>query len=169
MKFKITKLSIKIKNYYLCKRYPFLEPRNVWTDKVADHHYEWTEYDQIPDGWRKAFGRKLIHELRKELKKTNYLYKFRFSQIKEKYGTLRLYCMGAPHTVHDILWKYEKLSAQYCMICGKPGRLYQMGWWTSCCPKHAGQEYGKERVQKYLQEELKEDLKNCLDEEEKNK
>ena len=148
---------IKIKNFYLCKRYPFLEPRNVWTGKVCNHKYEWTEYDCIPDGWRKAFGRQLIRELRKELVKTKFLHKFQFSQIKEKYGTLRLYCLGAPSTVHDILWKYERLSAHYCMTCGKPGKLYKMGWWTTCCLEHAAKEYGTEAVAEYEFNELEEE------------
>lgn len=45
-----------------------------------------TELDAMPDGWRKAFGIQMCKEIKQELKKYNYLYKYRITQIKEKFG-----------------------------------------------------------------------------------
>ena len=73
-----------IKNFFLCLKYPFLKVRNVWTGKFCG--YNGTYLDWIPHGWKKAFGKQLCKDLRKALIKDKNLYKFRFSDIKEKYG-----------------------------------------------------------------------------------
>ena len=56
--------------------------------------YGYTWYDDIPEGWRKAFGKQLSKELKKKKKKDNQLKTFRFSQIKEKHGSLCIYTQG---------------------------------------------------------------------------
>ena len=63
------------KNKALCKRYPFLIPRQVWTDKIIwlNKPYDWTLKDEFPYGWWKSFGLQLCEELRNELIKYNYL------------------------------------------------------------------------------------------------
>lgn len=84
-------------NKALLERYPFMEPRNVWTgESIEDYTYSWTLADDIPDGWRVAFGDQMLEELREELIKFNYLNDYRPLQIKEKYGTLRWYDSGIP-------------------------------------------------------------------------
>lgn len=117
-------------NQQLIKRYPFLLPRNRFSDEVPeDYFYEYTELDALNTGWRKAFGTALCEELRTALIEINYLYEFRFMQIKQKYGSLRLYCNSAPQKAFDVLDKYEKLSYHYCETCGKPARLTCDGYW----------------------------------------
>lgn len=46
----------------------------------------YTELDAMEPGWRKAFGIQMCKEIKKELKKYNFLYKYRITQIKEKFG-----------------------------------------------------------------------------------
>ena len=104
-------------NFFKCLRYPFYKARNLVTDKFLG--YNATLYDDIPDGWRKAFGKELSRELKKQLKKDKQLRSFRFTQIKEKWGRLRLYNMGCSKECHDLLNKYEELSWDYCIHCGK--------------------------------------------------
>ena len=82
-------------NRKLIERFPFLMPRNRWTDKVPeDFDYSYTELDSMPDGWRKAFGEQMCEEIREELVRANYLDQYRITQIKEKYGSLRWYDFG---------------------------------------------------------------------------
>ena len=124
-------------NKALCERYPFLIPRNVWTDSIVeDYNYEFTELDGMPDGWRKAFGIQFMEELREELIKVNNLNTFRIIQIKEKFGGLRFYINGAPPNskIYDIIDKYEDLSFEICEFCGAPGKTedYQ-GWLFTWC------------------------------------
>ena len=133
--YKVEKEVIE-RNKELVERYPFLLPRNVWTDKVIpDYDYEFTEYDNIATGWRIAFGELLLEDLRDALVKTDYLDKFRFTQIKEKYGSLRLYCNGAPEEVYDVLQKYEFISEYICIKCGSYHACIvdDYGWYLPLC------------------------------------
>jgi hypothetical protein len=68
---------------------------------------------------------------------------FKFSQIKEKYGTLRVYWDGAlaPDTdaaVEEAIALAESRSAVTCEVCGEEGRLYEGAWLTTRCAAHAG-------------------------------
>lgn len=130
------KKSIKIKNKKLIKEHPYLLPRNVWTGKVRkDYDYSYTEYDHIPKGWKIGFGKFLLEDLKVACLKTNFLDKLRFSQIKEKYGTLRMYNFGAPQEVHNVLEKYEFISEHVCIQCGSPYAciVNDYGWCLPLC------------------------------------
>jgi hypothetical protein len=96
-------------NKELIERYPFLIPRNVWSGKIVENYdYDNPDYillDDMPDGWRKAFGEQMCEEIREELIKAQerdpeggyddgdkvvpYLQGYYPIQIKEKYGQLR--------------------------------------------------------------------------------
>lgn len=142
---RIKKKQIKMNNKKLCKRYPFLIPRNRWTDKLmwdkTDKYfmpYSYTELDAMPDGWRRAFGVEMCEEIRKELVKYNYLDKYRIAQIKEKYGGLRWYDLGIPKDskIWEIIDKYTELSHHTCMICGRPAETSSDGYWLyTLCDK----------------------------------
>lgn len=67
---------------------------------------------------------------------------FRFSQVKEKYGTLRVYWGGrlspeATIQVEEAIALAEARSATCCEVCGEPGRLHGDGWLTTRCAAHA--------------------------------
>lgn len=125
---------VQLKNKELIERYPFLQPRNIWTDQIPEgFNYNYTRLDEIPDGWKVAFGLRLCEELRAALIEEDYLDKFRFSQIKEKYGRLCLYNFGASEKVHKILHKYEKLSKTTCILCGAPATKISRGWISPYC------------------------------------
>ena len=66
---------------------------------------------------------------------------FKFTQIKEKYATARLYWEGAlsleaDARVEEIIDLAEARSA--CEVCGAEGRLYNRdGWLATACLEHA--------------------------------
>jgi hypothetical protein len=67
---------------------------------------------------------------------------FKFSQIKEKCGTLRVYWDGAlsPEAdaqVEEAIALAEARSAVTCEICGEEGRLRGGAWLTTRCAAHA--------------------------------
>lgn len=128
------------KNKALIDRFPFLMPRNRWTDKIPeDFDYSYTELDAMPDGWRKAFGEQMCEEIRAELVRVDYLDKYRITQIKEKYGTLRWYDLGCTERMlHEIIPKYESLSARTCIQCGEPATKISTGWISPYCNGCAG-------------------------------
>ncbi len=67
---------------------------------------------------------------------------FKFSQIKEKYGTLRVYWDGrlspdADAQVEEAIALAEARSAVTCEVCGEEGRLRGGGWLTTRCAAHS--------------------------------
>lgn len=122
----------RIQNKKLIKKYPWLKPYNVWTGKTwKDYRYETTWADDIPSGWRKAFGDMMIEEIDEVLKKTHTT--IYIDQIKEKYGQLRFYFSGTAE-LHDIVEKYSMLSENICIICGKPDiPMIDTGWVCPIC------------------------------------
>ena len=120
-------------NKDLIKRYPYLLPRNVWKDEVdEDYDYSWTKLDEVEDGWQDLMLR-MCEEIREPLIKANYLDKFRFSQIKEKWGHMCCYNFGAPEEVQRIIHKYENESARTCIQCGRNALKVSAGWIAPYC------------------------------------
>ena len=124
----------------LIERYPFLS----WYGNPLYFGYneeniasDYTWEDELPGGWRKAFCPQMWDELKAILEKANYVNEFRFTQIKEKYGTLRLYHNGVPESIYDEVstWesKYEDLSEQVCIHCGKQAKYMTPGWISFIC------------------------------------
>jgi hypothetical protein len=63
---------------------------------------------------------------------------FHVTQIKEKYGTLRLYHQSAlsreaDARVEEAIDLAEARSACTCEVCGAPGRLHGSGWLVTRC------------------------------------
>ncbi|WLA85194.1 hypothetical protein [Bradyrhizobium elkanii] len=66
----------------------------------------------------------------------------KFSQIKQKYGTLRVYWDGAlapdaDAQVEDAIALAEARSAATCEVCGEEGRLRDGAWLTTRCEAHS--------------------------------
>lgn len=123
-------------NKKLIEEFPFLQPRNVWTDKISeDYDYSYVlGVDDLPIGWERIFLQ-MCADLKKQLIKDNYLDKFRFTQIKEKYNTMRLYNNGCSKEAHRILDKYEYISRYVCTVCGGIATHETQGYLASFCDK----------------------------------
>ena len=60
-----------------------------------------------------------------------------FTQIKEKFGTLRVYGYNLDDEQQEIIDKYERLSAKTCEVCGAEGHLREKsGWQYVACEEH---------------------------------
>lgn len=57
----------------------------------------------------------------------------RFSQIKEKYGALRVYMDTIDDVVDGAIRMAEAMSARTCERCGKPGQTRGKGWLYTVC------------------------------------
>lgn len=79
------------------------------------------------DGWFK-----IIDEACEELSK---LQGIQFSQVKEKFGGLRLYLdtYDEGGVADKIIHKAEKESYKTCENCGKPGKPNKSGWISTLC------------------------------------
>ncbi|SNC59356.1 hypothetical protein SAMN04487881_0040 [Marinobacter sp. es.048] len=62
------------------------------------------------------------------------------SQIKEKFGSLRIYLNSSPEIAKDVDMLeslFESLSVRICDICSAPGRRQNdEGYWCTRCDKH---------------------------------
>lgn len=142
----------KEENKALCERYPFLIPWNRWSgkliteaqdggywpgnpDEVPEYDYEYTEADDMPDGWWIAFGEQMCEEIREALIEDGDLDSWRIVQLKEKFGSMRLYSSGEKKgsRVQDIIDKYERISERTCIVCGKPATRMTTGWISPFC------------------------------------
>ena len=130
---------LRMRNKKLCKKYPWLIPRNVWTGRISwiEYPYDNTELDNMRIGWRKAFGDIWCEEIQKILKKNNFVHDFRIVQLKEKYGQLRCYTNGHPKELDDLIWCFETISEYVCVRCGKLDTpiINNYGWYIPVCKK----------------------------------
>ena len=130
--------EVKKRNRELCERYPFLKYRSQFGGEDLDgYDYDFTYLDSMPRGWKKAFGVQMCEELRDILIEGDFLDEYHVFQVKEKYGGLRWYDSGVPKNIWDkyAAWlkKYEDLSEQTCISCGKPGIMRDGGWISPWC------------------------------------
>jgi hypothetical protein len=77
-----------------------------------------------------------------------------FSQVKEKYGTLRIYADNTPDVVLDMIDMAEDASAKTCEVCGSPGEVVCFGgWYMARCPecmrKHR-QVWEDQKIEEYI-------------------
>lgn len=96
----------------------------------------YTELDAMDEGWRMAFGIQMCEEIKTQLKKEKYLYKYRITQIKEKFGRLEWYDEGHSREVGRIIEKYGELSYNTCIVCGEPATKITGGWICPYCDEH---------------------------------
>lgn len=55
-------------------------------------------------------------------------------QIKEKFGSLRVYMNWETDEVSNLIEAYERKSVTICEVCGKPGELKRdRGWYSTTC------------------------------------
>lgn len=62
---------------------------------------------------------------------------FRIVQIKEKWGTLRIYTNFSTYEIENIIDEYEQKALTICEMCGKPGYLREdLAWIQTLCDFH---------------------------------
>lgn len=92
------------------------------------------------DGWLEILV-SLCENIEEECEKDAEAKKnFKFSQIKEKFGTLRVYTRGGNKAIYDLILDAEKESAKVCEYCGirdetiaTKGTIGQFGWIRTLC------------------------------------
>jgi hypothetical protein len=130
------KKKIQLQNKKLLKRYPFLWPSDWLGNPIQKrcYDYTWTWVDDMPIGWKKAFGKMLCEELRNELVKYHAMSSYKILQVKEKYGGLRWYDVGSVGNTTKIIDAYSHLSENICIVCGKPDvPMINDGWMSPWC------------------------------------
>ena len=66
--------------------------------------------------------------------------KFRFDQVKEKFGLLRAYHSGGSEYMAGVVRMAEDMSGRTCEVCGQPGEQRKGGWIKTLCDRcHGGE------------------------------
>lgn len=130
----------KEQNKELIEKYPFLKPKSRRTGKVReDYDYENTELDNMPDGWRIAFGEEMCAELKVIIEKHGAMEEYVILDIKEKYGELCWYDYGLASVQEYFDWehKYRLKSRRTCIRCGNKATKISTGWISPYCDECA--------------------------------
>lgn len=89
---------------------------------------------EVRDGWRKIIE-VMLDKIDEHVKQSG-CEPVQIQQIKEKFGTLRVYYEGGDTAIGNIVHKAEHLSAGTCELCGSRNDVgITMGWITTCCRK----------------------------------
>lgn len=113
-------MTEKEHNKMLVEKYPFLIPTSMWTSEpVKSYDYSYTFLDDMPKGWKRAFGEIMCEMIKEELIKHNQLDKYRVIQVKEKFGQLCWYDRNATNEIRNIIKDFEYISSFTCINCGK--------------------------------------------------
>ena len=54
-------------------------------------------------------------------------------QVKEKFGSLTIYCRAETDEIHSLINEAERKSTSTCEICGAPGSMITKGWISVLC------------------------------------
>ena len=120
-------------NKLMIKEFPFLLPRNRWTDQPMENYdYSYNEWQALELGWQVNFGWRLLHELNILVQAMDHPENFRITQIKEKFGEFRLYCNGG-RDIQQLIDEYTQYSRTICIRCGKPATVASTGWISFYC------------------------------------
>lgn len=82
----------------------------------------------ILEGWDKAFGDRARNMIKEEVAERGFD-DFEFLDVKEKFGTLRIY---ANYDL-DCFDKIEDLSGMYCWHCGAKMKVWSRGYMLPYC------------------------------------
>lgn len=102
----------------------------TWIDALRDRHPRlltpidrWNPRVDVCDGWRD-----LVCGLLADLEAMG-LPELRITQVKEKFGLLRVYVNNGNETVAARIKMAVEVSAETCEACGAPGTLDHVGGW----------------------------------------
>jgi hypothetical protein len=80
------------------------------------------------DGWY-GIIRGLCRTIAWHVKNSKEPIDFKFSQVKEKFGTLRVYTHGTDDYIDGCIDMAEAMSAVTCEVTGAPGEMCRKGHW----------------------------------------
>jgi hypothetical protein len=89
------------------------------------------------DGWFNIIH-SMCEAIDSHLKHLESPFDYEFVQIKEKFGTLRVYDNGNDDYIEGVIRMAENMSAVTCEVTGQPGTLCVKGhWYRTLCPEQA--------------------------------
>ena len=127
------------RNSLLVMNYPFLLPLDYQRKVPKDYDFTYTEIDMLPKGWHSIMCDMCVNLLGYFRDHNIDPYAFHIDQLKEKFGSIRLYYSLHLEDKFDdegidaIIQKYEELSEHTCCECGNEATLMSKGWICPYC------------------------------------
>ena len=120
-------------HYVLFKIYPFLNPlQKLETKGFHLASYTYSLLDCMPKGWNRAFGLQMAKEIKQWLKEHN-ITDYEVTDVKDKRGKLHWYDNGPTQLYSDVVVKYEIMSSELCVRCGKKASHVSKGYMHPFC------------------------------------
>lgn len=86
------------------------------------------------------------------------------TEIKEKYGELRIYTSSSTDEIDEIIQEATAKSIHICERCGREGELREIhGWYKTMCEECLKEELGEEKIFEEKHKITKEFLAELLD------
>ena len=116
----------KINREELQNKYKFLKPTNI-KEGLMLFGFE------VENGWMKILE-ELFEKIQKELDCDKTIKYFKVTQVKEKFGGLRVYVSGSNDKIDKYIEVAEQKSYKTCESCGKsPATQNKNGWIVTLC------------------------------------
>ena len=132
-------VELVAKNAALVAKFPFLLPLDYQGKVPKDYDFTFTEMDNLPSGWHGLMTDMSMEIIAYLHSKDLSPYMFHIDQLKEKFGSIRLYyslhCEDKydDEGIDEIIRKYEDLSEHTCCVCGGEATLMSKGWICPYC------------------------------------
>ena len=144
-------------NKELVDKYPFLWPRYLNSDNFGEkwepYNYDYTELDNLPDGWVNSWVPKFLNEVKDILIKKNLLNDYfvvRF--VHTLWNKFNFKGNIDIPEITELVKKYSAELNQYCMFCGKEP-IYKSTWGFYACKECAKNDFYK--TQAMFDDEIK--------------
>lgn len=132
-------------NIELVNKYPFLWPRYLNSDNFGEkwepYNYDYTELDNLPDGWVNSWVPKFLEEVKEILIKKNLLNDYfvvRF--VHTLWNKFNFKGNIDIPEITELVKKYQTELAKYCMFCGKEP-VYKSTWGFYACKECAKNDF----------------------------
>ena len=120
----------------LCEKYPKM---------MVNRHKDMQETTmcwgfECGDGWYNILNQlmsQIQHHIDWKNRDTEVVQQVTLDQVKEKFGTLRIYYSGGDDYIRGLVSMAQAMSGSTCEVCGNAGKFRGKSWFYTACDEHA--------------------------------